>query len=97
MWPNRSRGSNHLSRDGNPQTVVIGLVAAALAHTALGQRDRASALLAEIEANPGSRETHFYAPYLPAMVNAALALDNPELADGSLRGSSPGLPYPVTP
>ncbi len=78
---------------GDPQTVVIGLVAAALAHTALGQRDRASAVLAEIEANPGSRGTHFYAPYLPAMVNAALALDNLELAERLVAGVESRLPY----
>jgi tetratricopeptide (TPR) repeat protein len=78
---------------GDPQTVIIGLAAAALAHTALGRNDRVAALLTEIEATPGTRGTHFYAPYLPAMVNSALALGNQELAERLVAGVESRTPY----
>ena len=67
---------------GNADYIVGGLAAAAIARAALGQHDHAAALLAEIEANPGSRESPNYALCLPAMVRTALTIDNPELAHG---------------
>ena len=57
-WPTRSTGSKPPSARRKPRIdIVFGLGAAALARAALGQHDRAAALLAEIEANPGARET----------------------------------------
>ena len=78
---------------GDLQTVVIGLPAAALTHAALGQYDRAVALLTEIDVTPGTRDIHYYAPYLPAMVNTALAIGDRQLAERLAIGVEPVHPY----
>ena len=44
-----------IRESGSSQHIVFGLGSVALARAALGQNDRAAALLAEIEANPGAR------------------------------------------
>ena len=48
---------------GNSDFIVGNLAAAAFARAALGEHDPAAALLAEIETNPGSRESPYYSPY----------------------------------
>ena len=63
------------------QHIVFGLGSVTLARAALGQNDRAAALLAEIEANPDARGDENYAAVLPAMVRTALTTANPELAE----------------
>ena len=68
------------------QHIVFGLGSAALARAALGQNDRAAALLAEIEANPAARGDENYADALPAMVRTALTTANPELAERVVTG-----------
>ena len=65
---------------GNADYTVGNLAAAAFARAALGEHEQAAALLAEIETNPGSRESPDYSPCLPAMVRTALALSKQELA-----------------
>ena len=68
------------------QHIVFGLGSAALARAALGQNDRAAALLAEIEAYPAARGSENYADALPAMVRTALTTANPELAERVVTG-----------
>ena len=63
------------------QHIVFGLGSVALARAALGQNERAAALLAEIEASPDARGDENYAAVLPAMVRTALTTANPELAE----------------
>ena len=78
---------------GNTDYIVGNLAAAAFARAALGEHDHAAALLAEIETNPGSRESPYYAAYLPTMVRTALALDNQELAQRLAAEVEPRSPY----
>ncbi len=72
--------------------IIVNLGVAARARAALGQHEQAVALLAEIEATPGSRENQNYPAYLPAMVRTALALGDPELADRLVTGVEPQTP-----
>ncbi len=62
---------------GQVDYTVGNLAVAALVRTAVGQTDRAAALLAEIDATPGIRETVYYAACLPDMVRTALAIAQP--------------------
>jgi len=63
------------------EDTVSSLGSAAVARAALEQHDAAAKLLTDVEAAPDSRETHYYAAYLPAMARAALTTGNPELAE----------------
>ena len=78
---------------GSPHHIVQNLSAAADARAALGQTERAAALLAEIEASLGVREIPGYAGHLPAMVRTALALGDSELARQLAAGVEPRTPY----
>jgi tetratricopeptide (TPR) repeat protein len=71
---------------GSSQHIVFGLGSVALARAALGQNDRAAALLAEIEAYPDARRSENYAVLLPAMVRTALTMANAELAERVVAG-----------
>ena len=73
--------------------VVLGLGSAAFARAALGQDERATALLREIEASAATRESLNYAALLPAMVRAARALGEPWLAERFVIGFVPRNPY----
>ncbi|MDP9232431.1 MAG: AAA family ATPase, partial [Actinomycetota bacterium] len=53
---------------GSAQPVVFGLGSSAFARAELGQDGASAALLAEVEASPGTREVQYYAAFLPAMV-----------------------------
>ena len=75
------------------QHIAFGLASAALGRAALGQNDEGAALLAEIEANAGARESQYYAILMPAMVRTALAIDNPDLAKRLVAGVEPRHPY----
>ena len=73
---------------------ILSLEASALARAGLGQNDRAAALLAEIEATPGARDTSDYAGgLLPAMVRTALGIGDRELAERLADGVEPRYPY----
>jgi class 3 adenylate cyclase/tetratricopeptide (TPR) repeat protein len=65
----------------DPQIVVCGLGSSALARAALGDFERAVALIEELEAFPGSRDTSFHAAFLPSLVRTALAIDELALAE----------------
>ena len=78
---------------GNLDWIVGGLGLIALARAALGQHARAAVLLTEIDATPGSHQNEGYAAVLPAMVRAALATGNPELAHRLTTGVEPQSPY----
>jgi class 3 adenylate cyclase/tetratricopeptide (TPR) repeat protein len=69
---------------------VSSLGSAAVARAALEQRDTAAALLAELVANPDSRDTHYYAGFLPTLVRAALTIGEPALAERLAAGFEPG-------
>jgi len=76
----------------NMEFTVQCLGAAALVHARLGRNEAAAALLAEIEANPDTRQNPVYASRLPAMVRTALAIGNPELAQHLRTGVEPHAP-----
>ena len=78
---------------GAADFVVLGLGSSAFARVALGQDDRAVALLGEVETSASARESLNYAPFLPAMVRAALKLGEPELAERLSSGFEPRNPY----
>lgn len=81
-----SRESGHI------EFTVSCLATAAGARAALGQHDGAATLLSEVEAAPDSRESHYYAAYLPGMVRTALTIANVELAERLVAGVEPRLP-----
>jgi class 3 adenylate cyclase/tetratricopeptide (TPR) repeat protein len=79
------------SREGGSNDIAVQVLStSASARAALGQYDRAAALLVEIETAP--RETPYYAAYLPMMVRTALSLGNPELAERFVAGVTPQTP-----
>jgi hypothetical protein len=80
-------------RTGSADYLVLGLGSCAFAWAAVGQDDRASALLTECGAAPGGRENQYYAAFLPAMVRTALAIGNRVLAEGLVEGVEPRYPY----
>src|SRR5439155_17443080 len=67
---------------------------AASALLGIGQRDRARALLAEVEATPHVRETPAYASALPTMVRTAVAVRDISLAERLAHGVGAAYPYP---
>ena len=76
-----------------PQWLILGLGASALAHLALGQAPAAAALLSEVEAYPGARKDPNYVITLSSSVRTAIALDKPELAERLAAGVEPRWPY----
>lgn len=78
---------------GDPLSVVQGLGSAAVARAGLGQGKAAAALLTEIEAYSGARDTSHYPAFLPAMVRTVLAIANRELAKRLVGGLEPSDPY----
>ena len=74
------------------ELIIESLATAAAARAALGQHDDAAALLSEIDAIPDSRESPYYAAYLPTMVRTALTIDNPQLAHQLTTGLQPRHP-----
>ena len=63
-----------------PQDYALVFTAAAQLLLAQGHRERASALLVELEQVVGTRAEPYYAAALPALVRTALVLRQPELA-----------------
>ncbi len=79
---------------GSMVAIAHGLGASALTHAALGQHnDRAAALLAEIASTPGASEKTQHTSYLPAMVRAALAIGDRDLAARLTSRLEPRTPY----
>jgi class 3 adenylate cyclase/tetratricopeptide (TPR) repeat protein len=74
------------------ELTISSLGTAAAARAALGQHAAATTLLTEVEASPDSRDTHYYAAYLPAMVRTALIINDPKLADQLVVGVQPRVP-----
>ena len=77
----------------DPQLVVSGLLASALARAGLGQDEAAAALLAEVEATYDVRDFLNYPADLPAMVRTALGIGNRELAERLVSRLEPRYPY----
>ncbi len=77
----------------DPQHVVMGLGSAALARAMLGQDEAAAALLAEVNATPGVRESPIYAAHLPGMVRTASAIGDQQLIERLAGGYKPRCPY----
>ena len=75
--------------EGSADTVVLGLGAAALARTALGDLDRAATLLTEITETPHTHDTTYYSAYLPAFVRSSLAIGRPDLAQALIADYDP--------
>jgi hypothetical protein len=69
------------------------LATSALVRTELGDDRAAAALLAEIESDASTYESANYPAFLPAMVRAALATSDPELAQRLVAGVEPRTPY----
>jgi tetratricopeptide (TPR) repeat protein len=66
---------------------------AAAAFLGIGQRERAAALLFEVEATPHVRETPAYSSALPSMVRTAVAAGDPSLAERLAHGVRTPHPY----
>ena len=78
---------------GSVDAVVSNLASAAFAHSACEHPDHAAALLSEIEAIPGARESTMYAARLSLMVRTALATGHPDLAERLVAGVERHTPY----
>ncbi|MDH4112275.1 MAG: hypothetical protein OEV60_06260 [Actinomycetota bacterium] len=76
----------------DPQTVVMGLGSAALVRGELAKDEAAAALLAELESFPGVRDSFNYPALLPAMVRAAVRIDERALAARLVTGLEPRYP-----
>ena len=74
------------------QTTIESLATAAATRAALGDHAAAAALLSELVAIPDSRESPYYAVYLPTMVRTALTIANPQLAHQLTTGLQPRHP-----
>jgi tetratricopeptide (TPR) repeat protein len=82
------------SRDtGNAESLVVGLGAAAITHTALGHTTKATALLSELAAAPDTRDNPQYAALLPALVRTAITLNQPSIAHQLTTDYQPHTPY----
>jgi tetratricopeptide (TPR) repeat protein len=77
----------------DPQMVVGGLGAAALARAALGQDEAAAELLRELETYPGVRDNQNYPIMLPTMVRTALGIGDLALAERLVAEVEPRYTY----
>ncbi len=77
----------------DPNSVINGLGSSALARAELDQNDVADALLTEVEAFPGARDTVNYPVLLPAMTRAALRVRDPALAERLVASVDLRTPY----
>ena len=77
---------------GEPQLCADAFAGAARLLLAQGHRERASALLVELEQVVGIRADPYYAAALPGLVRTALALRQPELATRLVDGAEPRTP-----
>jgi class 3 adenylate cyclase/tetratricopeptide (TPR) repeat protein len=77
---------------GQPQMCAMAFSAAARLLLAQGHRERASALLVELEQVDGIGADAYYASVLPGLVRTAVALRQPELAMRLVDGVEPQTP-----
>jgi class 3 adenylate cyclase/tetratricopeptide (TPR) repeat protein len=77
---------------GQPQMYALAFSAAARVLLAQGQRERAGALLVELEQVVGIHADAYYASVLPEVVRTAVALRQPELATRLVDGVEPRTP-----
>ncbi|HEY8018143.1 MAG TPA: adenylate/guanylate cyclase domain-containing protein [Actinomycetota bacterium] len=80
-------------RTGRADFIVANLTCAATVRIVLGQAEEARALLAAIESTPGLGDSDATAVELPAIVRAALALGEIELAERIAGHLTPRYPY----
>ncbi len=73
--------------------VPFGLALCARVRAELGQGDAASALLSEVLATPGARESLNFVAALPSMVRTSLALGDRALSERLVSGFEPRQPY----
>ena len=73
--------------------ILVGLASSAMVRVALGQHDRATALLGEIDAVPNVCKTIFYSAWLPTLVRTALAVGERALAAALTTNYHPGTTY----
>ena len=78
---------------GNLGVLVMDLGTAAVARAALGQADKASALLSEIDTTPGGRAAYAYVVLLTQLLRTALVADNRNLAQRLATGIEALTPY----
>ncbi len=78
---------------GHTDALVIGLGCAAMARAALSPDAKAAALLEEIAGAPETRESEYYAAYLPGLVRSAIAIGDPVLAERFTTGLTADTPY----
>jgi tetratricopeptide (TPR) repeat protein len=92
-----ARVLDRLERDArdtaDPDSIINGLGSSALMRAELGQREVAAALLTELEAYPGARDTENYPVLLTAIVRTALGVGGPDLAGRLVAGFEPRTPY----
>ena len=79
-------------RSGRPDITINALAPAAMARAALGQFEAARAVLVEIGVTPDLEATPNLALFLPAVVRAAIAIGEPELAGAARHRLSPASP-----
>jgi class 3 adenylate cyclase/tetratricopeptide (TPR) repeat protein len=77
----------------DPDSVVGCLGSSALVRAELGQERAAAALLTELEAYPGARDTENYPILLTAMVRAAVRIGDGHLAERLVAALEPRTPY----
>ena len=77
-----------------PEIVAQGVGSCAIARTALGEVDRAAALLDELAATPGLRTQAAFAAWLPSLVRAAISIGDADVA-GRLAAGTERIPYLV--
>jgi class 3 adenylate cyclase/tetratricopeptide (TPR) repeat protein len=78
---------------GSAEALVLGLGAAAITHTALGNTTHATTLLTELAAAPETRANPQYASLLPALVRTAITLNHPNIARQLTTDYQPHTPY----
>jgi class 3 adenylate cyclase/tetratricopeptide (TPR) repeat protein len=77
---------------GGPELIAMGFAAAAELMLAGGHRERATAVLEELEQTSGTRGDPYYAAALPGLLRCALALGEPALAARLIGGVEPRIP-----
>jgi len=78
---------------GAAETLVFGLGAAAITHTALGTTAHAATLVTELAAAPGTRDNSYYAALLPALVRTAVTIGQLTIAQQLATDYQPHTPY----
>lgn len=84
----------HAAREtAAPEILAQGLGSSAIARTALGEVDRAAALLGELATTPHLRVQLSFAACAPSLVRAAISMGDPDLAERLAAGIEASVPY----